>query len=214
MGDGSTFDECDLAGSVNGAYVHGNVITATFNRCVVTNNSGHGLYVWAKSGVRARNCLVAGNGGDGVYIQCDNSGRYSYLDYCTIANNTGDGYEDAHQYHWSTWMTNCIISGNDGYGYVRHGSAVRDNYVAYSCVYGNSSGDFTGARIVLQSGMITNQLPLLRPDYQLQGGSPCRDAGIDIGVAVDIAGVSRPVAKGFDMGAYEAPPSGSIVFIR
>jgi parallel beta-helix repeat protein len=40
-------------------------------------------------------------------------------------------------------------------------------------------------------------------DYHLQAGSPCIDAGVDLGVTDDLDGISRPQGDGYDIGAYE-----------
>lgn len=40
-------------------------------------------------------------------------------------------------------------------------------------------------------------------DYHLQPGSPCVDAGLDVGIADDCDDRPRPVGHGFDIGAYE-----------
>ena len=54
----------------------------------------------------------AGNGGDGVYINVDNASVDTYIDNCTIAGNTGNGYYDRHQYTRNPYLRNCIITGN------------------------------------------------------------------------------------------------------
>ncbi|MCX7803785.1 MAG: putative Ig domain-containing protein, partial [Planctomycetota bacterium] len=40
-------------------------------------------------------------------------------------------------------------------------------------------------------------------DLRLLYGSPCIDAGADLGVSNDLLGISRPQGAGYDMGAYE-----------
>lgn len=40
-------------------------------------------------------------------------------------------------------------------------------------------------------------------DFSLQVTSPAMDAGVDVGVTVDIDGISRPQGSGVDIGAYE-----------
>lgn len=44
-------------------------------------------------------------------------------------------------------------------------------------------------------------------DYNLQKGSPCIDAGTDVGLSIDMDGDVRPFGEGFDMGADEFVPS-------
>jgi len=43
-------------------------------------------------------------------------------------------------------------------------------------------------------------------NYHLALGSPAIDSGTDVGVMTDLAGLSRPKGKGFDMGAFEFQP--------
>jgi hypothetical protein len=43
----------------------------------------------------------------------------------------------------------------------------------------------------------------LDTDFQLQSGSPCLNAGADLGLTDDYAGKPRPVGSGPDLGAYE-----------
>jgi hypothetical protein len=149
-------------------------------------------------------------------IISDNSGYDSYIDYCTFANNGGDGYEDGHNLHYTTYITNCIISGNSGYGIHRSaGSPARNDYIAYSCVFSNALGDFQGTKIIQGSGMITNAVPRLDDEYKLLAGSPCQDTAFDIGVTIDLAGMDRPGRGDFDMGAYEwMPAPGTVIKIR
>lgn len=213
--DDALISTCDIIGSgVYGVYSHGSGSRHfTINRTIVSGNTDDGIYGVNKTGLTARNCLFTDNGDDGIYISSDNSGYDSYIDYCTFANNGGDGYEDAHRFHYTTYLTNCIVSGNSGYGIHRSyaGTPSRDDYVAYSCVYSNALGDFQGEKIVQGSGMITNLVPRLDEDYRLLAGSPCVAAAIDIGVAIDLAGEARPGRGAFDMGAYEWKPSAGLV---
>jgi predicted outer membrane repeat protein len=40
-------------------------------------------------------------------------------------------------------------------------------------------------------------------DYHLQSGSPAQDSGLDLDVAADLDGLSRPQGKGYERGAFE-----------
>jgi len=46
--------------------------------------------------------------------------------------------------------------------------------------------------------------PQLAADYTLKSNSPCIDAGVDVGVTSDYAGITRPQRNACDIGAYEA----------
>lgn len=220
----SVIDQCIIRGNGYGIYVGGSpnrLVTVT--QCIITNNTIDGIYVRDKSSVIARNCLIANNTGNGIRIVSDNSPYKSYIDYCTFANNGGSGYIDENNWHMTTYITNCISFGNGGYG-IRHAGTMRDDYIAYSCVYSNTSGDLSGADLIQQAGMITNQSPMfVENSYSLVRGSPCIDAAIDIGITNDVMGVARPimvnrpvVTDGYDMGAIEAnpPPMGTVITIR
>jgi hypothetical protein len=218
-------EQCVLRANTIGHYVDG-VYASGWNtrisETVVTNNSSHGLYA-SQAGVSARNCLFARNGGNGVLIIADNSQVYSYMDFCTFADNTGSGYEDNHASHWRTAITNCIATGN-GVNGIRF-QRLNNDAIAYSCVYGNTGGDFSSTNLTYGAGMITNQLPgFALGKFELNELSPCLDVGAALlAVTNDVLGVRRPIAAkrpavgtGYDMGAYELnpPPKGSVFVVR
>jgi len=228
--DNVTVDQCTLRGNtygVDGSVDQARNWRATVNRCRVQDNTSHGLYIRTKGALTAWNCLVTGNGGHGIYIDSDNSWYESSVYYCTLADNTGSGYLDVHGYHRTTYLNSCIAAGNGGYGVARLGSSSYSDYIRYSCVVSNDAGDIVTVgdppRLVVQAGMITNQSPLLRPEnYALVEESPCVDAAEDIGITVDLAGVTRPVivrqppdGSGYDMGALEyVRPAGLLMMLR
>ncbi len=51
-------------------------------------------------------------------------------------------------------------------------------------------------------------------DYHLADGSLAIDAGANVGVTTDLDGVTRPQGKGYDIGAYETPPSSGPCYAR
>lgn len=55
-------------------------------------------------------------------------------------------------------------------------------------------------------GDVWNVDPRLDSEYHLLPDSPCIDAGIDLGVSVDMIGTPRPQGAGVDMGAFEFVP--------
>lgn len=89
---------------------------------------------------------------------------------------------------------------------VRAGAAntVVKNNIAYACsVNYQDDGTSTSASNNLTDGTDPEFVDVGTDDFQLQASSPCIDAGVDVGIAVDALGVSRPQGSGYDLGAYE-----------
>lgn len=131
------------------------------------------------------------------------------VNHCTVANNTGVessgglfcGYDS------SAAITNSIFWGNSG-------PEANEIVIAYSSQgivnYCDIQGGEEAAAVQIGSTLnwgdgnidadprfIGGGILHLRP------GSPCVDAGVGTGVAVDIDGQPRPYGGGFDMGADE-----------
>ena len=174
----------------------------TITNCTITDNiassySGGGISCFS-SDPTITNCTISGNiaedHGGGIY--CSSSDPM--ITNCTITGNSAYDGGGIFCYHLpslpSPTITNCILWGNDAldgpeiYG----GSPV----VTYSDVQGGwpGEGNIDSDPIFVGGG-----------DFHLTAGSPCIDAGIDVGVYTDIDGDERPQGAGFDMGAYEYP---------
>jgi hypothetical protein len=212
-------DRCTLRNNNVGYYAEGvryGGWKAVVNRTILTNNTSHGMAT-LESAVTAVNSLFAKNGGDGLLINADFPGIYTFANFCTFADNGSSGYEDSNGSHQGTYLTNCISSSNvvNGIRFTR----LNADTIAYSCVYGNAGGNFSSMSLTIGAGMITNQTPQFRADfngsvYALAEASPCLDSGLNIGITNDITGSIRPIAgrkplvgSGYDMGAYELWPT-------
>jgi len=185
------------------------------DRCLLASNTSprrlH-LLLWP----HCRNSVFAGNGGDGMQLNADNSGQYTYLDYCTFAANAGAGYQDIHNSQWPVYITNCVSSSNGTFGVRKAGAGYSGNdYISFSCVYGNPTNiqSDTAGKIVIQEGMITNQHPQFAPGgFTLGPLSPClkrdeyrRLRGPDRSAAADEGRVRH--------GRLRAPAAAGMIYI-
>lgn len=69
----------------------------------------------------------------------------------------------------------------------------------YNCIYRENGSPSRPP----DPGDVWDVDPRLDGEYHLLPDSPCIDAGVDVGVATDMIGVSRPQGAGVDMGAFE-----------
>jgi parallel beta-helix repeat protein len=178
-------------------------------RCSIVGNqaiTGAGLLVTWDATPVVLSCTIAGNAGASAVFS-------SYLAEpvfanCTIAGNRVDKdvlyREDAGSYT----LRNCIVWGN----------APDDEFRCFGCADHCSIGqdpEFVGegtfdfnlfdTDVVPGSDVPIPNFIVEPPDYHLQPGSPCIDAGITEGAATtDIEGHGRPCGGGVDIGAYES----------
>jgi len=225
--DGTTnilVEACRVTGNTNGVVAPKDTWrrSYTLDRCAITNNTGYGVWHIGDNttALTADNCLIANNALDGLHLAINwFAPRASCISHCTLAENKGSGYRADNAYQSMVYFTNCVVSANEQYG-IRKGSttpASQRNYVAYSCVHDNGTGDFFGAAILQGDGLITNRPPLFRPGgYTLSSASPCVDSGYDLGLPTDLTGAPRMQGPGPDMGAFEYPwkPKGTLFLMR
>ncbi|MGD8453614.1 MAG: right-handed parallel beta-helix repeat-containing protein [Phycisphaerae bacterium] len=171
--------------------------------CTICGNSaqrGGGL---SGSTTEAVNCLITGNtaevGGAGVY----NCGT---MTHCTIADNEPGGVlqEGAYSTTASGVMTNCIVWDNGPQAL--HVGSDATLAVDHCCVEGGQEAVEVaeGSELLWGDGNIDIDPEFYLPGaWQLSLGSVCVDLGTDARVTADLEAVPRPLADGYDLGAYE-----------
>ncbi len=229
MGNG-TIRQCEIRGNtgrnIGGVFFNAGII----DQCVISdnvcpNNPGGGVGGSAGSGTNTilRNSLIMRNVATsyaGGVFKASNS--FSVVN-CTIVSNyanTGSGMgliADPHPDRRSVY--NCIIYSNRLNDLVLYASTEQTNWFHNTCV-----GVYAGAyALAEEQGNIQADPQFVSPDpadpdYHLQPGSPCINAGTThpkIG-EYDLDGLRRIdwFSRVADMGCYEIMPSGSLFQLR
>jgi predicted outer membrane repeat protein len=169
--------------------------------CTISGNTatvfGGGISCDAGGSPTITNCIVTNNWsqyGGGLYLLESSPTITS----CTIADNDGDNGKALFVQGFPL-VSNCILWGGEP--------------VEAPVIYGitdylivnYSNIQMANPDEVWPGGGNINADPLFvgTNDYHLADGSPCIDAGLDVGVYTDFDGDSRPQGSGFDMGADE-----------
>ena len=189
---------CAVIGNYFAGFVY---CQGTISDCLIADNHRSGVKYCNGTLI---NCRIIGNGWKGGIEECN-----AEIIHCTIADNAGGGIYCCND---DVDLTNCVIWGNGNYqikldavyGYpIYYGSYA---WVDYCDVQGGQAGIqvIENSYVYWGVGNINSNPDFYLPDdYHLQASSPCIDAGTDAGVTTDADGNSRPLAGGFDMGAYE-----------
>ncbi|MEI7983781.1 MAG: LruC domain-containing protein, partial [Bacteroidota bacterium] len=186
----------DDAGLVQNCYIYNNLASDG-------GSDGYGGGVRMLNGGTTRNCLVTGNSslnlGGGINIW--NAG---IVENCVITKNTAPNGAGIRTQNVGK-VYNSIIYFNNGSNYQVGGSG----YFYYNCCttpalpVGYSSG------CIASDPMFINTTPGSE-DYHLQAGSPCIDAGMNLGwmaTVTDLDGNERIQNGIADMGCYEKAPA-------
>lgn len=137
-----------ISNAVYGVYCSygANVTPSKIVRCVIRNNSSHGVFInGGKLVLQVYSSLIIRNGGTGYRAQnVDNATPPAVILQTTIAYNTGDGYYDNHSYNCASFIANSVIASNGGIGINR---ANTGNYsggitLIQNLVANNAGGDF------------------------------------------------------------------------
>ncbi len=178
LGSNILIDTCEITSTGTGIASYPNTLNLTVQRSLILNCGGYGI----GSG-------SPGTAGDGFVLR----------------NSTIVGSADAGV--WSVALnlsiTNCIISGNR-YGIQQY--STRTPAVVKTDVYGNSSGNYSSMTDATgtNGNISSNPLFVGSGNYALQSGSPCRDAGTNVGL---------PANGTPDMGAFEFAATGTVAVV-
>lgn len=166
------------------------------------SDSGGGLYMESQDSdneTTVTNLLIQGN------VAGDNkSGMYQFgvtmeLLHSTFVNNvngSGEGvgfYSRAFGMEGDVTMTNCIVAGHETGVYVNSGEVTIDRILWGNDAWANDTdwdggGVLTSNEIWADPGFVSTG----GEGYHINEGSPARDAGIDVGVVIDMDDEPRP----------------------
>ncbi|MFC1970283.1 right-handed parallel beta-helix repeat-containing protein [Chloroflexota bacterium] len=223
-----TVTNCIFSG--NSAYFGGGMYNTDYSSPTLTNCSflgnsayyGGGMYNNWDSSPTVTNCIFPGNSatssGGGMYNYRYSSPTVTNCDFWGNSASSGSGGGMYNNYYSSPTIRNNIIVSNTA---LAGGGIGADSTcsptIDYNDVWNNSPNDYSGC---LAGPHDISQDPLfVHPatgDYHLQLGSPCIDAGTNVGApTADMEGKPRPIdgdgdsTATTDMGAYEymPPPS-------
>lgn len=197
------------------------------HHCVVANNFADGIKLWG-DGSKIENCLVYGRGdGDptitpwaAVVIDCETSGASFEIINVTVHDYLGGNYPVYVQYGSSVPISltvrNTIIAGNDSPIYFEKCVSLTFDHnlvyipnsdvqvIANGRTYSAAQLAELGASNIYGDPLFASPAWGAKGDYTLLPGSPAVDAGTSEGApTTDLAGNTRPMGQGWDLGAYE-----------
>jgi parallel beta-helix repeat protein len=194
----------NVAGWNGGGVCAAYATTPTIAANQILGNSGDGSVMLGGEGrYTMTNNVVTGNGDGGIYLF--GSTRFGLIAHNTVAANAGFGILLDSRRITPTIINNIVAL--NAYGIQAKGYGPSGT-LDYNDVWGNTIQDYDlpGA---LQPGPNSIQADpsfMAEPGggFHLGAGSPCIDAGMDVGVRTDIDGDVRPVGPRVDIGADEA----------
>jgi parallel beta-helix repeat protein len=197
-GSDLTVIDCEVYACTSGGIrvVDGAALTA--ERCRTHDNvSAFGISALGPSAIT--NCLSYANGTFGIHL----GNAYTFtVSHCTADGNGDDGIYQSGSGGTST-IRNCIVTNNGDDGLDTDGATMNHTY---NLVWGNGT-DYEGT--TAGTGEVSADPQFISAtDRHLQDDSPAVSAGTDLSgvTTVDLDGVTRPHAGGWDMGAYECVP--------
>jgi fibronectin-binding autotransporter adhesin len=193
--------------TLTGNYIHDNT----------TDGLGGGLWIWSCDNVRLTNNIIvenrlnSGGSGAGVHLFLNSS---AHFEHTTLARNSGGDGTGLYIVSGSqAWMTNTIVAG--------HAIGVHVDSVCTLTLEATLWGDGAWANVTNKDGsgdikdgeiIVISDPGFVDPDgvnsddwddYHIGHTSLAVDAGLDIGVATDIDGDTRPIGPAVDIGADE-----------
>jgi hypothetical protein len=165
-------------------------------RCIFVGNRADKGATALRGSWIVTSCLFYGNTADDMStsgsLSCIRD--VSSIVNCTITGNTGNT-EAVIVPNELTKVVNSIFWGNDGV--VAQTELFAEVSIAYSTVEGGYPGEGNLDLDPLFVDVASN-------DYRLRWDSPCFNTGLHLEEPdLDLAGLARPIAAAFDMGAYE-----------
>ena len=191
--------------------------TPRIRGCIISRNmaygEGGGIYCREYSLSNVQNCLITENLSDfGGGIACKYESRCT-LKNCTISENSavveGGGILCVAS---SLTLTNCILWADSSPQGAELSLPFSESgtpstlTVEYSDVHGGEASVYIeegSSQSWLEGNLEADPLFAGEGDYHILDGSPCIDAGTDVGVTEDMDGDPRPQGYGFDIGSDE-----------
>jgi predicted outer membrane repeat protein len=188
-------------------------ITLSGTRFISNTTGAPGGGMWVGNRLDAVNTLFAGNqaGRGAAVLQLEGS-QYT-LRHVTIAHPSPGGGPAILMTSGAANITNTVIA-NYTVGISQTGGILSADYDLF---FTATPTQTSGGTMNLGSHNLNANPQFVNPaagDYHLADGSPAIDAGANVGVTTDLDGVTRPQGKGYDIGAYETPPSSGPCYAR
>ncbi len=206
--DGIRFGSGDLADF----YGTGNI--CRYN--TISTSTMTGIYIYYETDFQIYYNLIYNNGDNGIQLSHHAGGAvynntlYNNNEYPILITQTSPGA--------NVLIKNNVIhtSTNKTYGIFIYDAAVGHYTSDYNCIYETyfgrieTGGNYSLADWRTATGQDAHSMladPLfvstVTPDFRLQSGSPCKDAGVEVGLTLDYAGKPVPINTTPDIGAYE-----------
>ena len=154
---GGTIEGFTVSNSGTALDIDSSSVTSSVRNCIVTNNT-NGVPIQIDGSVNFENCQILDNNstadfGEVVMIR---NGDVSF-ESCVISGNAGDiGGILAYEMYGSVTVTvsNCVITGNNGWGISEFGFGNTNLYVVNSTIASNGGGGVSGFNSHLESSIV------------------------------------------------------------